>query len=125
MDTIIFVYNVDSGFFNTLKDALHKSFSPATYPCKLCELSHGVLTMKKPWRNYLQQLPFQKKFLHRNEFREQYPDCRDAELPAIFLQIKSACTELVPAQDINQQKNLTDLIELVDNRLKNLRSNES
>ena len=41
--SLLFVYNADSGFFNTLADIGHKLFSPATYPCQLCAITHGVL----------------------------------------------------------------------------------
>lgn len=118
MDTLIFVYNVDSGFLNTLKDVVHKTTSPDTYPCKLCRLSYGTVNMKKPWREYLQKLPFKKKFLHRNEFRQQYPDCRDVPLPAIFIQTADACTLVVSAEEINRQKTLTNLIAVLDPKLK-------
>lgn len=118
MDTLIFVYNVDSGFFNTLKDTAHKTVSPATYACKLCQLSFGAVSMKRPWREYLQQLPFKKKFLHRNEFRQQYPDCRDVPLPAIFIQTAGACALIVSAEEINRQKTLTNLIAVLDAKLK-------
>lgn len=115
--TLIFVYNADSGFFNAFKDAVHKAVAPSSYPCKLCQLSYGAVKMKRPWRDYLQQLPFEKKFFHRNEFREQYPDCRDAALPSIFVQNADVCTQLVSAEEINRQKTLSDLIILLDLKL--------
>ena len=58
-DSLLFVYNADSGFFNTLADIGHKLFSPATYPCQLCAItgvlaeggSWGAWKGGKPWRS--------------------------------------------------------------------------
>jgi hypothetical protein len=37
--SLVFVYNADSGVFNTLSDIAHKIFSPETYACNLCALT--------------------------------------------------------------------------------------
>ena len=121
MNTLIFVYNADSGFFNMLTDAVHKTLSPSTYQCSLCQLSYGGVKIKKPWREYLKQLPFNKEFLHRNEFREQYPDCQDAQLPAIFIKTESSCIQLVSAEEINHQQTLTQLIALLESKIKSIK----
>lgn len=37
----LFVYNADSGLFNTATDIAHKILLPETYACNLCALTHG------------------------------------------------------------------------------------
>ena len=83
MPTLIFVYNADSGLFNTLADIGHKLFSPETYPCDLCQLTHGVLRERGAWRDFVTGLSLPCRFLHRDQFRAEYPQV-DAALPAVF-----------------------------------------
>ncbi len=88
MDTrrkLIFVYNADSGLFNTLADMGHKIFSPSTYECRLCALTHGYFSMRKEWAEWLAGLDADLDFLHRDEFIATYPGLA-APLPAVFLQ---------------------------------------
>jgi hypothetical protein len=39
--SLLFVYNADSGVFNLVTDIAHKIFSPQTYACQLCCITHG------------------------------------------------------------------------------------
>lgn len=80
---LLFVYNADSGLFNTLADIGHKIFSPATYDCRLCALTHGYFSERREWREFIATLPADCDFLHRDEFRQRYPDDTTA-LPAVF-----------------------------------------
>ena len=80
---LLFVYNADSGLFNTLGDIGHKLFSPATYPCRLCAITYGVLTERAEWRAFVESLGVPCEFLHRDQFRERFPGVEIA-LPAVF-----------------------------------------
>ncbi|WP_083508290.1 hypothetical protein [Erythrobacter sp. AP23] len=80
---IVLVYNADGGALNRIGDALHKLFAPKTYPCSLCMLSYGPLTMRAKWRTYLKDLPQEVSELHRDEFHELY-DLPHIPLPAIL-----------------------------------------
>ena len=72
LSELIFVYNADSGIKNALLDGAHKVLSPATYECKLCQLTHGAILEKKVWRNFREQHELPMKFLHKDEFRKEY-----------------------------------------------------
>ena len=37
------IYNADGGLVNGALDLLHKTFSPATYACRLCDVTYGPL----------------------------------------------------------------------------------
>lgn len=80
---LIFVYNADSGIAKAVLDSLHKTFSPDTYSCQLCQITYGAFTMRKEWRAFIAKLPIESTFLHRDEWRTQYG--RQDVLPAIFL----------------------------------------
>jgi hypothetical protein len=82
--SLLFVYNADAGLFNTLADIGHKIFSPATYECALCALTHGYFKERSQWREFIQDLECTCEFLHRDQFRERYRAER-VELPAVFL----------------------------------------
>ena len=71
--SLLFVYNADSGFFNTLADIGHKLFSPATYPCQLCAITHGVLAERGAWRDFIGALDLPCEFLHRDQFQARFP----------------------------------------------------
>ena len=80
---LLFVYNADSGLFNLLADIGHKVFSPQTYACDLCALTHGVFSERSTWRSFIEQLGCDCRFMHRDEFAARYPAIT-TPLPAVF-----------------------------------------
>ena len=54
---LLFVYNADSGLFNTMADIGHKIFSPQTYSCLLCALTHGYFRERDEWRRFVDDNP--------------------------------------------------------------------
>ena len=111
--TIIFVYNADSGVFNLLGDMAHKIFSPQTYACNLCAITHGNFGMREEWREYLKTLEFPFEFLHADEFRKKY-NSASAELPAVFSHQNGSVKEIISAQRINQCRSIENLKSLID-----------
>jgi hypothetical protein len=105
---LIFVYNADSGVFNLLTDIAHKIFSPQTYSCNLCAITHSNIGMKKEWKEYLASLDNPLEFLHADEFKVKYQFKR-VELPAIFKEENDSLILLIDATAINQCKSIEDL----------------
>ena len=66
-----------------LADALHKAISPATYPCSLCAVTYGAVSMRGAWRSFLESLPNARRFYHRDDFAADFPGFEVA-LPAIL-----------------------------------------
>lgn len=112
---LIFVYNADSGFFNTLSDIAHKITSPDTYQCKLCSLTHGYFTIKGQWQEFLDHTNTQCEFLHRDEFIQQYANT-DEPLPAVFMQTGQGLQVVINKQQLETLEDVKQLIELVNNR---------
>ncbi len=112
-DTIVFVYNADSGLFNLVSDMAHKLISPDTYNCQLCMLTHGHLGMRDQWRDYLDSLDAEMEFLHRNEFIKKYPQA-DVDLPALFLARDKEVSLLVSSETISNCSTMDMLIEKVN-----------
>ena len=114
---LILVYNADGGWLNALKDAVWKVARPATYPCSLCALTYGWVSMHGRWRRFLAHLPQTKVFHHRDDFALAYPDLAVA-LPAILLaQGHAAPQVLVSAAELDTLADLEALVRLVEQRL--------
>ena len=120
--TIIFVYNANSGLFNTLGDIAHKLFSPQTYACNLCGITHTPLGMRKEWKEYLEGLHVKKVFLHADEFKSRY-GMDNMELPALFLEIGGEAKIWINAEEINGCASMEELQGLIDSRLMELEKN--
>lgn len=115
---LIFVYNADSGLFNTVSDIAHKIISPKTYSCNLCALTHGHFKIKEDWVNFLDEIKTELEFLHRDEFSKQhnYPD---TELPAIFIENNNELSLWLDQGTINQIETLDELKITILKRINN------
>ena len=109
---LLFVYNADSGAFNTLADMGHKLFSPQTYSCSLCTLTHGVFREKSQWREFVASLPIACDFLHRDEFQKEYPERQDS-FPAVFLLKGEKITPCLSARQLESCHDMQDLETLI------------
>jgi len=127
---LVFVYNADSGVFNTLSDIAHKLISPSTYQCNLCNLTHGYFTAREEWTTFLHDLDADIEFLHRDEYVNRYPNSQ-VEFPAIFvnsndelklwidqsvidtLKTPDALMEMIRAAVLRQRSGATDADELL------------
>ncbi len=120
-NTLVFVYNADSGMFNTLSDMAHKVFSPRTYSCNLCALTHSTFSMRDEWKTFIESLGVEFEFLHRDEFKKRGDagDTGEADLPAIFLKGDKGLEVLIDAASINACKTMDDLKKLIRERLAN------
>lgn len=110
---IIFVYNADSGLLNLCKDALHKWFSSATYPCSLCDLTYGDFGENRDWRIFYGALPMPSEFLHKDEFRQRYNSHTSVSLPAVYIDIDSSLFELVSQQRLNELQSIKQFKRLI------------
>ncbi len=105
---LIFVYNAESGFFNLLTGVAHKIFSPQTYSCNLCAITHSNFGMKKEWKEYLESLHTPLEFLHADEFKTKY-QFEKAELPAIFKEENGSLILMANAAAINECSSVDEL----------------
>jgi hypothetical protein len=115
--TLIFVYNANGGVLSALGDMVHKIVSPATYPCSLCALTYGAVSMRREWRRFLDGAGLPSLFLYRDEFRSDL-DMRDLALPAILLGGDASVPQvLVSADELGALPDLPALIALLEARL--------
>lgn len=109
---LLFVYNADSGAFNTLADIGHKIFSPGTYSCALCAITHSIFREKEQWRSFVASLPVECIFLHRNKFLHQHPGFQ-GQLPGVFLHTTGRLTPCLSAEQLKSCHDMQDLQQLI------------
>lgn len=114
--TLIFIYNADSGLFNTMTDIAHKMFSPSTYSCNLCAITHGLLSEKQAWRQFIEQLEWPVEFLHRDEYESHYHDKLEA-YPAVLQRRGKVMHMLLRAEDINRCDSIDSLRRLINSAI--------
>lgn len=115
---LLIVYNAQSGLVTAALHALHKAFKPETYPCSLCALTYGAVSMHGKWRSFLKGLPVDTVFHHSDDFVDEYPQFITHDLPAIFLREKwKSPRVLISAEDLNAMASLDDLMDKLEKRL--------
>ena len=114
--SLVFVYNADSGLFNSLSDMSHKIFSPETYQCNLCALTHSTFGMRKSWKRFLETLDRGFEFLHADELKTRH-GVSNVALPAIFMKEDGSLKLWIDASEINGCRTIDDLKRLIKERL--------
>lgn len=105
---LVFVYNADSGMFNTLTDIAHKIFSPQTYECNLCAISHSYFNERDEWKAFIQELGVECEFLHRDEFLKKYQS-ENSNFPVVFELNNNELILKLSTEEINQCASMDDL----------------
>jgi hypothetical protein len=114
---LVFVYNADSGLFEAMTDAIRKVVAPMTQSCSLCALTYQVAWMKPAWSNFINHLGIAVEFLHKDEFKEKYPD-EVAEFPSAYIDRRGKLELFVDTDEMNSAKSLDELIKMVEEKLK-------
>lgn len=109
---LIFVYNADSGLFNTVSDIAHKIFSPQTYSCGLCALTHSYFSMRDEWKAFIDSLGVDCQFMHRDEFIAEYKG-QNYSWPAVLMKRQEKLNVCLGSADINQCNDLNELKILI------------
>ncbi|WP_298336532.1 hypothetical protein [uncultured Erythrobacter sp.] len=121
---LICVYNADTGLIRALIHAVHKQFHPETYPCSLCALTYGAVSMRGEWKRFWQALDHQVDFYHRDDFTEDFPElgtggASGVVLPAILLSVAGEEPRVVISK--GELDAMADVNELIARVIKALR----
>ena len=81
-------------------------------------ITYGPFEIKGEWKKFLDTLSQRKVFLHRDEFIKKYPKQTKISLPAIFAISDGNVNELVSTQEINQEKDIAGLKELLLSKIR-------
>ena len=116
--SLVFIYNARSGTLQALLDLVHKTLSPATYRCALCQLTY-TFRMRQQWREYLEGLPWDIEFRYFDQLGEEERRLAGT-LPACLLKSGNHRRLLLDAEMINGCRDLAGLIALLEKQLARL-----
>ena len=116
---LVFVYNADSGLFNTMADIGHKIFSPGTYACDLCALTHGYFSERREWRSFIDSLAMPCEFLHRDEFVRAFPEQKALAYPIVLLVTQNEQHICLSREDLAACDSLDTLKQAITNCINN------
>lgn len=114
---LLFVYNADGSFGATVRDTVKKIASPNSQECNLCAITYPLFAMDKRWSDFTKSLPHKVIFMHRDEFRAQYPELKEVRLPAVLAESEGNLSVLIPREDINSAHSVEAMIALVEKKL--------
>ncbi|CAM3296617.1 GTPase [Zobellia roscoffensis] len=116
---LVFIYNADSGLKNSLLDSAHKILSPSTYDCNLCDITFGVFTENKVWKDFREKTNLDMEFLHKDEYRKQYASKfgNKFTFPIILAQTNDDLQIFVGTEEMNAIKNSESLVEVIQKRV--------
>lgn len=118
VNTLVFVYNANSGKLNALIDSAHKVLSPATYDCPLCDITYGVFTENRLWKQFREQSDTAMRFLHKDEFAKQYASKfgHKFTFPIILADTGHALEVVMDTQELKTVATAEELIALLQGR---------
>lgn len=111
---LYFIYNAKAGKLNTYLDMMHKIVSPKTYPCHLCDITHGVFKIRPVWDAFVKEYAEELVFLHSDEW-EAHKAYRDEQLPAVF-EVKGKKAALALSAEDMEKMGLDELMAWVKER---------
>lgn len=119
-EKLIFVYNAKSGIGNAVWDSAHKLFSPDTYECNLCSITHGTMLENKIWKKFRKDSKIEMVFLHKNEFIDKYvPDNGDIYTYPLIMGVKNNLMEtFIHTEILDVIETVEELIGLVSEKSK-------
>jgi len=116
-EKLLIVYNADEGWSASLMDAVHKVIKPSTYQCSLCMIDHGALTIRKPWKKWLESRPEEKEFFHKQDFERAYPAQAGTPLPVIMLDRSGEVEMLLDNKTLDELGEVDNLIAAMEKAL--------
>ena len=116
---LIFVYNANSGTWNSVLDSVHKILKPETYSCKLCAVTHGLAGKKNTWKNYRKSSNLDMEFFHKDEFLKSFASkyLLKFDFPAVLYAENGDLQVLISAEEFNAISSVEKLIEIIENRV--------
>jgi hypothetical protein len=118
---LIFVFNCDRGNLSAIKDYSQKLTHDKVPECNLFALISSPVGIKKGWKRYIQELGIPCRFLHHDEYEEEFGALL-TPLPAVFLHDQKTKTLFISADELGRVMTMEDLIGLVNQKIRSLPS---
>jgi hypothetical protein len=116
---LIFVFHVDRGNLSAIKDYSQKIAADKVPVCNLFDLISSPVGIKKSWKRFIQELGIPARFLHHDEYEEEFGALL-TPLPAVFLHQQKTKILLISADELCRATSLEDLMALVNQKLRAL-----
>ena len=115
---LLFVYNATSGVANALLDSVHKVVSPSTYQCNLCDITFGLVSENKAWKQFRESSDIEMVFLHKDEFLKAYRSkwLPKYEFPIVLIEEENGFEVYITSEVINSLKDSDALIQEIAKR---------
>lgn len=117
---LLFVYNANSGTLNALFDAGHKLFSPSTYKCSLCTLTHDTFTENTIWKTFREDSNLKMEFYHKDEFETTFPNVKMI-YPTVLKLNGNQISTVLSGDVINEIVDVEELISSLKTKVKMLK----
>ncbi|MEO1647341.1 MAG: hypothetical protein AAFR32_00815 [Pseudomonadota bacterium] len=120
---LLCVYNADTGLIQALMHAVHKAVRPETYPCSLCALTYGAVSMRGDWKDFWKALDAKVDFYHRDDFTRDFPTLgtggeREVALPVILIsEVGEEPRVMIANEELDAMADVDELMECVGARL--------
>ena len=120
---LICVYNADTGLIEALMHAVHKAVRPETYPCSLCALTYGAVSMRGDWKRYWNSLDADVDFYHRDDFTEDFPalgtgGAREVALPVVLISVAGEEPRvMISNEELDSMADVNELMARVTSEL--------
>ncbi|WBL26240.1 GTPase [Zunongwangia sp. HGR-M22] len=116
---LIFVYNANSGWWNSVLDSAHKILKPDNYSCKLCSVTHGLAGENSTWKNYRKSSNIDMEFYHKDEFLKFFASkyLLKFTFPTVLFSQHEGLQVLISAEEFEEISSVEKLIEIIENRI--------
>lgn len=116
---LIFVFNCDRGNLSAIRDYSQKPADGRAPECHLLDLISSPVGIKKAWKRFIQQLALPCRFLHHDEYEEEFGALL-TPLPAVFLYSHKTMSLFVSSNELRQFSSVEDLIDFLDQKVRTL-----
>ena len=114
---LVFVFNCDRGNLSAIKDYSQRLSDEKAPLCNLLFLISSPVGIKKGWKRYIQELRVPARFLHHDEYEEEFGELL-TPLPAVFLHTDRSRSLFISADELNRLQEVEDLMLLVSQKLR-------
>jgi len=108
---LIFVYNANTDAVSAITDYAHKVFSPSTYRCDLCALTHRNLGQRSAWKEFKRATNATMEFWYIKQFEKEFH--MSPEYPIIYERRNGELTPVMGRYKLAEIKHVEELIEVL------------
>ncbi len=108
---LLLVYNTHSDPFSTVVDYVHKMFSPSTYKCDLCALTHHHLGERSVWKNFRKSSGVEMEFMYIRQYERKYKERHN--YPVVLKVEEGERKVLISKEHLRSIKDVNELITLI------------